>query len=50
MFIEVLKGIRQGWYSQVEGIDFHEIFSLVVKLVSIRTVLGLTSFLDPELE
>lgn len=37
-------------YSQVEGIDFHEIFSPVVKLVSIRTVLALTALLDLELE
>ena len=37
-------------YSQVEGIDFHEIFSPVVKLVSIHTVLALTSLLDLELE
>jgi hypothetical protein len=28
-------------YSQEEGIDFHEIFSLVVKLVSICVVLAL---------
>jgi len=37
-------------YSQVEGIDFHEIFSLVVKLVYIRTELALTTLLDLELE
>eukprot|EP00253_Pinus_taeda_P011256 PITA_11256 len=37
-------------YSQVEGIDFHEIFSLVVKLVSIHTVLALTTLLNLELE
>ena len=37
-------------YSQVEGIDFHDIFSPVVKLVSIRNVLALTALLDLELE
>ena len=37
-------------YSQGEGIDFHEIFSPVVKLVSIRTMLALTALLDLELE
>ena len=37
-------------YSQKEGIDFHEIFSLVVKLVSVRVVLALVSLLDLELE
>ena len=37
-------------YSQKEGIDFHEIFSLVVKLVSIQLMFALISLLDPELE
>eukprot|EP00253_Pinus_taeda_P026021 PITA_26021 len=37
-------------YSRVEGIDFHEIFSPVVKLVSIHTVLALTTLLNLELE
>ena len=37
-------------YSQVEGIDFHKIFSPVVKLVSILTVLALTSLINLELE
>ena len=42
---QVTKG-----YSQKEGIDFHEIFSLVLKLVSIRVVLVLVSLHDLELE
>eukprot|EP00253_Pinus_taeda_P022622 PITA_22622 len=37
-------------YSQVEGIDVHEIFSPVVKLVSIRIVLALTGLPNLELE
>jgi hypothetical protein len=37
-------------YSQKEGIDFHEIFSTVVKLVSVRDVLALVALLDLELE
>ena len=37
-------------YSQKEGVDFHEIFSLVVKLVSIHVVLALVSLLDLELK
>ena len=34
----------------MEGIDYHEIFSLVVKLVYIRIVLALVALLDLELE
>ena len=36
-------------FSQKKGIDFEEVFSLVVKMSSIRVVLGLTS-LDLEIE
>ena len=41
----VVKG-----YGQKKGIDFDEIFSLVVKLSSIRVVLGLVASLNLELE
>ena len=34
----------------MEGIDYNEIVSLVVKLVSIRIVLALVALLDLELE
>ena len=34
----------------MEGIDYHVIFSPVIKLVSIRVVLTLVSLLDLELE
>jgi hypothetical protein len=37
-------------YSHKESIDFHEIFSPVFKLVSIRVVLALVALLDLELE
>ena len=33
-------------FSQKEGIDFHEIFSPIVKIVSIQIVLALVSLLD----
>ena len=36
--------------SQKDGIDFHDIFSVVVKIVSIRIVLALVALLDLELE
>lgn len=41
----VVKG-----FAQKEGIDFDEIFSPVVKMTSIRTVLGLAASMDLELE
>ena len=37
-------------YSQKEGIEFHDIFSPVVKIVSIQIVLALVMSLDLELE
>ena len=36
------------WYSQVEGIDFGEIFSPVAKLTSIRFLLSLAATFDLE--
>ena len=44
-----MRLVAEG-YSQVEGIDFHEIFSRVVKIVFIHNVLALTALLDLELE
>ena len=37
-------------YSQVEGIDFGEIFSLVEKLTSIRFLLSIAASFDLEVE
>ena len=37
-------------YSQKQGVDYDEIFSLVVKHTSIRTVLSLVAHFDMELE
>jgi hypothetical protein len=37
-------------YSQVEGIDFGEIFSLVAKLTSIRFLLSIVVAFDLEVE
>ena len=41
----VVKG-----FSQKKGIDFDEIFSLIVKMSSIRVVLGLAASLDLKIE
>ena len=41
----VVKG-----FSQKKGIDFDEIFSLIVKMSFIRVVLGLAASLDLEIE
>ena len=37
-------------FTQMEGIDYHEVFAPVVKHVSIRVLLSLVVNLDPELE
>ena len=49
--IEICKArlVAKG-YSQMEGIDHRDIFSSIVKLVSIRIVLALVALLDLELE
>ena len=38
------------WYSQVEGIDFSDIFSPLAKLTSIRFLLSLVVAFDLEVE
>ena len=38
------------WFDQEKGIDFNEIFSLIDKITTIRTVLELTTMWDLELE
>jgi hypothetical protein len=37
-------------FGQRKGVDFNEIFSLVVKMTSIRVVLGLATSLNLEVE
>ena len=37
-------------YSQVEGVDYHEVFSPVVKHTSIRVILSIAAMFDLELE
>ena len=37
-------------YSQREGIDYHEVFSLVVKYTSIKLVLAIVALHDLEIE
>jgi hypothetical protein len=44
-----LRLVAKG-YSQVEGIDFGEIFSLVAKLTSIRFILSVVVAFDFEVE
>eukprot|EP00253_Pinus_taeda_P029468 PITA_29468 len=44
-----VKLVEKG-YSQVEAINFHKIFSPVVKLVSIHAMLALTTLLNLQLE
>ena len=49
--VERYKAILvEKWYSQKEGIHFHDIFPPVVKLVSICIVLALVYLIDLELE
>jgi hypothetical protein len=43
------RSVAKG-YSQVEGIDFGEIFSLVAKLTSIRLMLSVAAAFDFEIE
>ena len=43
------KAVVKG-FSQKKGIDFYEIFSPVMKMTSIHTVLGLATSLDLEIE
>ena len=41
----VVKG-----FSQIKGIDFHEIFTPIFKMTSIKIVLGLTTYLNLKIE
>jgi len=50
----VCRSTKQDWLQKdilkKEGIDLHDIFIIIVKLVSIRVVLALVALLDLELE
>ena len=47
---EILISISGNNYSHKQGIDFYEIFSLVVKMSFIQVILELVANLDLELE
>lgn len=38
------------WYTQKEGVDYHEIFSHAVKYTTIRVILVLVAHFDWDLE
>ena len=42
--------VRAKGYSQKKEVDYDEIFSLVVRHISIKTVLGLVAHFDMQLE
>jgi hypothetical protein len=42
--------LKQKGYSEVEGVDFGEIFSSVAKLTSIRVIMSLDEKFDMEIE
>ena len=48
--MEARSGTRLKGFAQKKGIDFDEIFSLVVKMTSIRTILILVVVEDLHLE
>ena len=47
---KVLGKVVAKGYSQVEGIDYHEVFSSVVKCTSIRLILAIMTLGDFKLE